>query len=203
MVVVSTVILLMVPSPGGISPVTLGRPSAGPNRLAHCPTRRSRPGCWPCRQGREKIPETLPECLQVASNGDPNAFQWPRFVMLLMYPPTEETKHDGDSNAADGPFDRERAVRQVRELLGLDLGVTFHRRDQIRQLIGRQPAGGVIGDGAASGDEADRSARAELRAFDRDRRRAWRPWIRRRHCEQWPTSRSKRRTLGRAGGRSS
>ena len=50
----------MVPSPGGISPVTLGRPSAGPNRLAHCPTRRSRPGCWPCRQGREKIPETLP-----------------------------------------------------------------------------------------------------------------------------------------------
>ena len=83
-------------------------------------------------------------CLQVASNGDPNAFQWPRFVMLLMYPPTEETKHDGDSNAADGPFDRERAVRQVRELLGLDLGVTFHRRDQIRQLIGRQPAVGVI-----------------------------------------------------------
>ena len=56
------------------------------------------------------------------------------------------------------------------ELLGLDLGVTFHRRDQIRQLIGRQPAGGVIGDGAASGDEADRSAGAELRAFDRDRR---------------------------------
>ena len=50
----------MVPSPGGISPVTLGRPSAGPNRLAHCPTRRSRPGCWPCRQGREKISETLP-----------------------------------------------------------------------------------------------------------------------------------------------
>ena len=89
--------------------------------------------------------------------------------MLLMYPPTEETKHDGDSNAADGPFDRERAVRQVRELLGLDLGVMFHRRDQIRQLIGRQPAGGVIGDGAASGDEADRSAGAELRAFDRDR----------------------------------
>ena len=90
--------------------------------------------------------------------------------MLLMYPPTEETKHDGDSNAADGPFDRERAVRQVRELLGLDLGVTFHRRDQIRQLISRQPAVGVIGDGAASGDEADRSAGAELRAFDRDRR---------------------------------
>ena len=89
--------------------------------------------------------------------------------MLLMYPPTEETKHDGDSNAADGPFDRERAVRQVRELLGLDLGVMFHRRDQIRQLIGRQPAVGVIGDGAASGDEADRSAGAELRAFDRDR----------------------------------
>ena len=33
--------------------------------------------------------------------------------------------------------------------------------------------------------------------------RACRPWIRRRHCEQWPTSMSKRRTSGRTGGRSS
>ena len=46
----------------------------------------------------------------------------------------------------------------------------FSGRGKIRQLIGRQPAVGVIGDGATSGDEADRSAGAELRAFDRDRR---------------------------------
>ena len=43
----------------------------------------------------------------------------------------------------NGPFDRERAVRQVRELLGLDLGVMFHRRSDSPGIGRRQPSAGL------------------------------------------------------------
>ncbi len=70
-------------------------------------------------------------------------------------------------------------------------------RHQVGDPVAREPFDQLHDQGTDLGAELHAGSPQRLGGL----RSAWRPWTRRRHCEQWPTSMSKRRTMGRTTGR--